>query len=187
MDITPLLTTFSLIALAEFGDKTQLAVIALSARYDRRKVFSGVIFAFALVTGLGVLVGDVLYRFIPQDVIRILAGLLFLAFGVLMLLSKESCETDGSTPPLGNPFLSTFSMIALAEMGDKTQLSAITLVAKYDSPYLVFAGALLALGLISLLGIFLGKKLCEIVPLSKIRLGAGAMFILFGLLFLAGF
>ncbi|MFA4934968.1 MAG: TMEM165/GDT1 family protein [Candidatus Methanoperedens sp.] len=186
MDITPLLTTFSLIALAEFGDKTQLAVIALSARYDRRKVFSGVIFAFALVTGLGVLVGDVLYRFIPQDVIQILAGLLFLAFGVLMLLSKESCETE-ETNPIGNPLLSAFSMIALAEMGDKTQLSAITLVAKYDSPYLVFAGALLALGLISLLGIFLGKKLCEIVPLSKIKLGAGAMFILFGIMFLAGY
>ncbi len=186
MDLTPLLTTFSLIALAEFGDKTQLAVIALSARYDRAKVFLGVILAFALVTGLGVLVGNVLFIFIPQNVIKILAGLLFLAFGILTLLSKESCETDDAAP-LGNPLLSTFSMIALAEMGDKTQLSAITLVAKYDSPYLVFTGALLALGLISLLGIFLGKKLCEIVPLAKIKLGAGLLFILFGILFLAGF
>ncbi len=185
MDITPLLTTISLIALAEFGDKTQLAVIALSARYDRVKVFIGVILAFALVTGLGVLVGDVLFTFIPQYVIRILAGLLFVVFGILMLSSKESCETDEATP-IGNPLLSTFSMIALAEMGDKTQISAITLVAKYDSPHLVFAGALLALGLISLMGIFLGKKLCEVVPLSKIKLGAGALFILFGIMFLAG-
>ncbi len=186
MDLTPLLTTFSLIALAEFGDKTQLAVIALSARYDRVKVFTGVILAFALVTGLGVLVGEALFTFIPENVIRILAGLLFVAFGVLTLISKESCETDEATP-IGNPLLSTFSMIALAEMGDKTQISAIALVAKYDSPHLVFAGALLALGLISLIGIFLGKKLCEIVPLSKIKLGAGALFILFGIMFLAGF
>jgi len=80
MDLTPFLTTFSLIALAEFGDKTQLAVIALSTRYDRKKVFIGVILAFALVTGLGVLVGGVIYQFIPQNVIRILAGLLFVAF-----------------------------------------------------------------------------------------------------------
>ncbi len=57
MDITPFLTTFSLIALAEFGDKTQLAVITLSAKYDRVKVFTGVILAFALVTVLGVLGG----------------------------------------------------------------------------------------------------------------------------------
>jgi putative Ca2+/H+ antiporter (TMEM165/GDT1 family) len=144
MDLTPFLTTFSLIAVAEFGDKTQLAVIALSARYDRRKVFTGAILAFALVTGLGVLVGDVLYRFIPRDVIRILAGLLFVAFGAFMLLSKESCETEDAAP-IGNPLLSAFSMIALAEMGDKTQLSAITLVAKYDSLHLVFAGALFIL------------------------------------------
>src|SRR3990172_9103929 len=144
MDLTPLLTTFSLIALAEFGDKTQLAVIALSARYDRVKIFTGVILAFALVTGLGVLVGDVIYIFIPHDVIRILAGLLFVVFGVITLSSKENFETDEATS-IGNPLLSAFSMIALAEMGDKTQLSAITLEAKYDSPFFVFAGSVLAL------------------------------------------
>jgi putative Ca2+/H+ antiporter (TMEM165/GDT1 family) len=78
-------------------------------------------------------------------------------------------------------------MIALAEMGDKTQLSAITLSAKYDSPYFVFLGAFLALVLISLLGILVGKKLCEIVPMSKIKLGAAVMFILFGIMFIAGY
>ena len=186
MELTPFLTTFSLIALAEFGDKTQLAVIALSAKFDRVKIFTGAILAFALVTALGVLVGDVIFIFIPQYLIRIFARLLFIAFGFMMLSSKESCEKDEKAQ-IVNPLLSTFSMIALAEMGDKTQLSAITLVAKYDSPYLVFAGALLALGLISLIGIYLGKKLCEIVPLSKIKLGAGALFILFGIMFLAGY
>jgi putative Ca2+/H+ antiporter (TMEM165/GDT1 family) len=186
MDTTPLLTTFGIIALAEFGDKTQLTVIALSAGYDRLRVFTGVILAFTLVTALGVLVGDALFKIIDPGLMKIIAGLVFVAFGVWMLLSKESCKTDGASLS-GNPLLSTFSMIALAEMGDKTQLSAITLVAKYDSPYLVFLGAVIALASISLLGIFLGKKLCEIVPLSKIRLGAGALFILFGILFFVGF
>jgi len=57
MELTPLFTTFGLIALAELGDKTQLTVIALSARYDRKKVFAGVVLAFIAVTGLGVLSG----------------------------------------------------------------------------------------------------------------------------------
>ena len=184
--LTPLLTTFSLIALAEFGDKTQLTVIALSARYDRKKVFSGVILAFIVVTGLGVLVGEGLLRLVPENFIKIIAGLMFIVFGVLMLRSNEDCEEETNSQVL-NPFISTFSMIALAEMGDKTQLSAITLSAKYNSPYLVFTGAVLALGVISLIGILAGKKLCEIVPLSKIKLGAGALFILFGILFIAGF
>ncbi len=188
MDINPLLTTFGIIALAEFGDKTQLTVIALSAGYDRVKVFTGVILAFTLVTALGVLVGNTIFKLVSPEMIKIFAGLLFVAFGVITLLSKESekAETNATTLT-GNPLVSTFGMIALAEMGDKTQLSAITLVAKYDSPYLVFAGAVLALGFISLLGILAGKKLCEIMPLSKIRIGAGALFILFGILFLAGF
>ena len=118
--------------------------------------------------------------------IKIIAGIMFVAFGIWMLLSKEDCEEE-ENPRVLNPFISTFSMIALAEMGDKTQLSAITLSAKYNSPYLVFFGAVLALVLISLLGILAGKKLCEIVPMSKIKLGAAAMFILFGIMFIAGY
>ncbi len=186
MDFTPLITTFGLIAMAEFGDKTQLTVIALSAGYDRVKVFSGVVLAFALVTGLGVLVGEGLLQIIPENLIKIMAGLLFVFFGIRILMSREDCDEEGNSQ-VSNVFISTFSMIALAEMGDKTQLSAITLAAKYDSPYLVFIGAVLALASISLIGIIVGKKLREIVPLSKIKLGAGALFMLFGILFMAGF
>jgi len=186
MELTPLISTFALIAMAELGDKTQLTVIALSARYDRKKVFSGVVLAFVLVTGLGVLVGEGLLKIIPEEMIKTIAGIMFVAFGLWMLLSKENCEEE-ENPRVLNPFISTFSMIALAEMGDKTQLTAITLSAKYDSPYFVFLGAVLALVLISLLGIFAGKKLCEIMPLSKIKLGAAVMFILFGIMFIAGY
>jgi len=92
MNITPLISTFALIALAELGDKTQLTVIALSAKYDRTKVFSGVVLAFALVTGLGVLVGEGLLEIIPEGMIKIIAGLMFVVFGIWMLLSKEDCE-----------------------------------------------------------------------------------------------
>ena len=187
MDITPLLMTFGLIAIAELGDKTQLTVIALSAGYDRVKVFTGAILGFILVTGLGILVGETLFTYISPSWIKIIAGLLFIVFGIWILLSqKKSCDTE-ENKSLSNPLISTFSMITLAEMGDKTQLSAITLAAKFDSPYFVFLGAILALGLITLIGILVGEKLCKIVPLSKIRLGAGVVFILFGILFLAGF
>lgn len=186
MDITPLLTAFTIIAVAELGDKTQLAIIALSAGYNRTKVFTGVIIAFALVTGLGVLVGEALFQIVKPGLIRLIAGLLFVVFGIWILLSKPHCDTNDSTLT-GSPLISAFSMITIAEMGDKTQLSVITLSAKYDSPFLVFSGAIIALALLSLIGVLAGKKLCEIVPLSKIRYGAGLMFMLSGILFLAGF
>ncbi len=109
-----------------------------------------------------------------------------MGFGIWMLYSRGKGD-EGENPSVGNPLFSSFSMITLAEMGDKTQLTAVTLAAKYDSPYLVFVGAVLALVTISLLGILIGKKLRELVPLSKIKLGAGALFILFGISFLVGF
>jgi len=148
IDITPAATAFGLIAIAELGDKTQLSVLALSAMYDRKKVFAGAVAAFALVTGLGVLVGKALFMLADPEVIRMLAGLLFLVFGVWILLSRPN--SDRNDKAIGNPLFSTFSMIALAEMGDKTQLTAITLSARFDSPYFVFLGAFLALAAISL-------------------------------------
>ncbi len=181
-----MITTFGLIALAEFGDKTQLTVIALSARYERKKVFFGVVLAFALVTGLGVLLGEGLLQLIPEKLIKMMAGFVFIIFGILMLRSKDDYK-EGNDSRSHNPFFSTFGMIALAEMGDKTQLSAITLAARYNAPYLVFTGAVLALSFISLIGIAAGNKLNKTIPLSKIKLGAAGLFILFGLLFIAGF
>ncbi len=186
MDISPLLTTIGLIAIAELGDKTQLTIIALSARYDRTKIFSGVMLAFAAVTGMGVLAGEGILQLIPEHRIKLISGIVFIIFGVWTLIMKEHCEDDSISPVI-SPFLSAFGMIALAEMGDKTQLSVITLSAKYNSPYMVFAGSVLGLSIISVLGILSGEKLCKIIPLSKIKLCAGALFILFGISFITGY
>lgn len=186
MEITPLLVTFILIAIAELGDKTQLTVIALSAMYEKGKVFSGLILAFILVTGIGVLLGDTLYRFVDPELIKVIAGVLFLVFGIWILRSGNTCESNDKIIAC-NPFLSTFSMIFFAEMGDKTQLSAITLSAKFHSPLMVFTGAVCALVIISLIGIFIGRNLMHRIPLDMIKSGAGVLFILSGIFFLAGF
>jgi len=66
MSLTPLVPSFALVTIAELGNKTQLAVIALSAEYEfPLLVFTGVMMAFALVTGLGAIVGKVLTRVVP--------------------------------------------------------------------------------------------------------------------------
>jgi len=81
-------STFSLVALMELGDKTQLAVISLAAEYDAPiLVFVGVMLAFVALTGLSVLVGAALSRWVPMRYIRIGSGLLFLLFGVLFIWS----------------------------------------------------------------------------------------------------
>ena len=83
------LRAFLMILLMELGDKTQLASMALSAKSQRPlMVFIGAVAALAIVTLVGVLVGDALTRVIPMQRINQLAGLLFVAIGALMLLGK---------------------------------------------------------------------------------------------------
>jgi putative Ca2+/H+ antiporter (TMEM165/GDT1 family) len=187
MDITPALTTFALIALAEMGDKTQLIAIALSARYSRVHVFAGLMAAFVVLTALAVGVGEVVVAFIGPEVIGIVAGLLFILFGVItILMDNDNDNSDVKNSGARSAFITAFSLIALAELGDKTELAVVALSARYHAPIMVFLGAVLGLGLVSALGVAIGGKLQTIVPLDKLRIGSGILFLVFGVLFLLG-
>ncbi|WP_297462775.1 TMEM165/GDT1 family protein [Thermococcus sp.] len=79
---------FVTIFLAELGDKTQLATIAFAAKYGWKTAFTGAILGLAAVNLLGALLGDWLGDVVPLDLIHKGAGILFITFGVLMLLGK---------------------------------------------------------------------------------------------------
>ncbi len=83
-------------------------------------------------------------------------------------------------------FWTTFGALFLAEMGDKTQLTAITLAAQTRSPVSVFVGAALALALVSLIGVGLGTVLGEYLPEALLRKVAAVAFIIIGVLMLWG-
>jgi putative Ca2+/H+ antiporter (TMEM165/GDT1 family) len=81
--------TFGTIFLAEMGDKTQLAALSMTA--DTRapvSVFLGASIALCLATLLGVAFGGLLTQYVPEHVIKKVAGLAFVAIGVLILLGK---------------------------------------------------------------------------------------------------
>ncbi len=83
-------------------------------------------------------------------------------------------------------FISTFSLVFLAELGDKTQL-AVFLLAAQDRPiWGIFLGSATALVLSSLLAVFLGATLSRYLPPAYIQKGAGAVFIFIGILLLWG-
>ena len=60
-------------------------------------------------------------------------------------------------------FLTTFGLIFLAEMGDKTKLAAITMAAQTRQPWSVFIGASLALATVSLIGVLVGSVLANYI------------------------
>jgi len=82
--------------------------------------------------------------------------------------------------------LTTFGIIFLAEMGDKTQLAAMTMSAQTKKPWAVFIGASLALAAVSAIGVLVGGVIGEYVPLEWIKRVAALAFIVIGVLMLAG-
>ena len=187
MDITPAIATFGLVALAEMGDKTQLIVIALSTRYSRTHVFAGLMAAFIVLTALAVGVGEVVVAFIGPEVIEVVAGLMFMLFGVITILTDDDDNGDVKNPGARSAFMTAFSLIALAELGDKTELAVIALSAQYHAPIMVFLSAVMGLGLVSALGVAIGGKLQTMVPMEKLRIVSGILFLVFGVLFLQPF
>ncbi len=78
--------------------------------------------------------------------------------------------------------LTSFGLLFLAELGDKTQLAVFALAAQHRAPWPVFLGAALALSLVSLLGAFLGGMIGCYLPTRYVQLGAGFLFIGVGIL-----
>lgn len=184
MDIAPLLSTYGLIALAEMGDKTQLIAIALAARHSKVHVFAGLVTAFILLTALAVGVGEVALRFISPNIIGIVAGLLFIIFGIVTIMMDDDDDSEIKNSGARSAFVTAFGMIALAEIGDKTEIAVIALSAQYHAPIMVFVGAVLALASVSALGVVIGSRLSNVVPMDKLRVGSGILFIIFGIMFL---
>ncbi len=96
MDIRLFISTFLLIFLAELGDKTQLTAMARAAGSDGGKwtVFLAAAAALVLSTLLAVTLGRVIARFVPDQVVRILAATMFLAFGLFLLLGALREKPD---------------------------------------------------------------------------------------------
>jgi putative Ca2+/H+ antiporter (TMEM165/GDT1 family) len=80
-------------------------------------------------------------------------------------------------------FASTYAAIFLAEMGDKTQLSTMTLAAG-SSRWAVFAGSALALVTTSAIAVLAGEGISRLVSPIWLRRAAGAVFVVMGAVFL---
>jgi len=78
-------------------------------------------------------------------------------------------------------FITTFGLVFLAELGDKTQLATLSLSANYNSKISVFLGSALALIVSSLFAVLFGAGLSRLLPPNYIQIGAGIFFIVIGI------
>lgn len=79
---------------------------------------------------------------------------------------------------------STFLVVFLAELGDKTQLATLALATGSSVRWAVFLGAALALVLIALLTVLSCEILLKFVNLQYIKYGTGLLFIIIGIIIL---
>lgn len=172
------LSSFLLIALAEFGDKSQLVCMALAARHRGWPVLLGAATAFAGLNLLAVLFGATISAWLPQWLTLLLVGGLFAAFGLHLLLAGAEDEDEGEVAERSGHglFITTFLLITLAEFGDKTQLAVAGLAGRFD-PLWVWLGATLALSSVSAMGVLAGRTLLQRLNLVWVHRASGVLFL----------
>lgn len=172
-------SSFTLVAVSEMGDKTQLLAFTLAGRFRRPwPVMAGIVVAtlanHALASSLGALVSAHLGP-------RLLAALLaatFAGFG-LWALRPDSDDDDERRPARLGPFLTTVVLFFLAEMGDKTQLATVALGADFHDPVMVTLGTTLGMTVTDGLAVFLGERLAHRVQGRWLRVAAALIFFAF--------
>ena len=95
MNLTLLLSTFVTVFLAELGDKTQLATVAISGTSDRPlAVFLGSSSALVIASLIGAVAGGSLSAIIPADWLQLLASVGFLVIGLKLLWPMLKTESS---------------------------------------------------------------------------------------------
>ena len=180
---TVLLTIF----IAEMGDKTQLLLVAMAGRYKIPHILTGTWLATVVLNLMAVGVGAALSSYLDMRVIKIVAGLAFFWFAFSALKEDEEKEEQKEMGHHLGPILAIFGSFFIGELGDKTQLSAITLAANYTNHSLgnaaaVFLGCTLGLILADLLGLVAGVALKSKIPARTLHLVSFFIFASFGVL-----
>ena len=169
--------------IAEMGDKTQLMLIALTSKYKLKDIILGTAAAILVLNGLAVLAGGLVSEFIPAWLIKVVAALAFLYFAASTIAGEddEEEEEDGKTKIKFAP-LAVFCTFFVAELGDKTQLTAITFGANEGMGAAVLVWLACSLGLFAadILGMLVGYLLKSKTPEGLLNTLAFVIFSVFG-------
>ena len=114
--------------IAEMGDKTQLMLFALTSKYKIRDIVIGVLAAICILNGISVGLGGLLNEFLKSQlwIVKLVATIAFFYFSLTSLLSKEEKSEENGESRISFAAAAVFCIFFIAELGDKTQLSAIT-------------------------------------------------------------
>ncbi len=178
------LAAFLLIFVAELGDKTQFMTLAMSSRYKATTVLLGVTVGTMAISLVSVLLGSVIGKALPANLMNILAGLIFIVFGIQALRQYKADEaTDKDTPKKirGFVWLTIAITFFIAELADKTMLATIAIASRDKHYFAVWLGSTLGLVTSNALAIIAGKALSKYLTGKVIHYGSAAIYIIAGI------
>lgn len=178
--LTAALAAFAVIVPVELPDKTFVATLVLSTRYQPLPVWAGVTAAFGVQCAIAAAAGRVV-ALLPEQPVRIAAALLFLVGAILLLRGareadraeaeqeQEFAQKARETRTGWRAFGASFLVLFLAEWGDLSQLLTAGLVASGRPAVAVFAGSWLGLAFVAGVGVLLGRVILRYVSLRVVR------------------
>ncbi|MCC8046880.1 MAG: TMEM165/GDT1 family protein [Clostridiales bacterium] len=168
--------------IAEMGDKTQLLMIAMTSRYKLRDILIGSAASVLVLNAIAVGLGALISQFIPTWLIKIVAACAFFYFAWTTLRKVEDGEEEENVKDSKFPILAVFGTFFIAELGDKTQLTAITFAANEGMSNAVLVWLACSIGLFAadLIGMMVGHLIESKMPAGFLDKLAFVIFAFFG-------
>ena len=176
-----IIKSFGFIFIAEMGDKSQILVMAFATKYKVKKVLLGIFIGALLNHLIAVALGSVFSFVLPVNTISIIAGFAFLLFALWSLKYNDSNDSIMKKSKYGAVVTVALAFF-IGELGDKTQLTAITLSASSEYPLLVLIGTVSAMVVTGAVAIYIGIKLGNKIPEFFMKLITSLIFFTFGFL-----
>ena len=175
-----LLTEF----IAEMGDKTQLMLVALTSKFKVRDIVLGTAVAVLVLNGLAVLAGGLVGSLVPDWLIKMIAALAFLYFAATSLMKDDDEEDAEAKGKFKFAPLTIFCTFFVAELGDKTQLTAMTFGANEGLSKALTVWLACSIGLFAadMLGMAAGIMMKSKLPEGALNTVAFIIFAIFGII-----
>ena len=177
--ILEIIRAFGFIFIAEMGDKSQILAMAFATKYDVKKVLLGIFLGAFLNHAIAVSLGSLFSHVIPVNTISIIAGFAFILFALWSLKLNNDDDSIKKKTKYG-PVITVALAFFIGELGDKTQLAAITLSASSQYPLYILIGTVSGMFVTGALAIYVGIKLGSKIPDFFMKLGAASIFFVFG-------
>ncbi len=173
----------------EMPDNSGLASLVLGTRYRPMGVLAGTFAAFALHAVLAVTCGSLL-SLLPHRIVQLVVAAVFLIGAVLVLRTDTDDDDDARLKADATGFwpvaATSFGVIALAELGDLSDITMANLAARYHDPVPVLIGSVLGLWLVAALAITGGRGLLRILPMRWISRLAALLMVVMAVITLVG-